>query len=749
MWVSSVENSQFPSRTGLLWTDRTDPCRALVHLEVQVVVKSTPFVEHDRAPRAPGSGHVLLDRKLASTSPAQDGRRLPFVDGPLVGLVVLGLGVAQMARVVPVAALEANRDDVLGLVVMNAPGHVIDSVAPHPRKTRILRNWNCVVHRDKSTGCLGLDNRDMVIVIGPQDPGSSAQGNDAVWRAVTVENGVAGSTRSFAQNQLSDFVSAVHRTSHHPDRIRWVWSSTNAVYPSLLRAGVSVSRCWDLALNQTILRNAATLPSNQVQYSPAVDLRTSEPAPAGHIPPRHDPQQVSLFDAPTRPGSRAEPGIDQLVEEFAAQKGAVDDSPGRQRLTLLLAAESQGALIAAEMYHEGLPWNADIHQRILHELLGPRPAEGERPALMQELAEDIGRTLGTSRLNPDSPQDLLRALHSAGIEVSSTRKWDLMAWADRGGSSSDQRRAMIGPVLRYKQLYRLWTANGWHWLDEWVRDGRFHAAYVVGGVVTGRWAAHGGGAMQIPQTVRDAVRADPGNVLTVADASQVEPRILAAMSSDRALAVAGQGKDLYVGIAEIGQRTGSALKDRPAAKVALLGAMYGATSGEAGSLAPHLKRLFPEAIGVVENAADRGERGGQVTTWLGRTSPPPDQRWFDTVKDVSTASAEARSNTMARSQGRFTRNFVVQGTAAEWALCWMGEIRRRLRSGGEDGGPMSTSLVFFVHDEVVLHGPESEAQVVADIVRESAASAGRLLFGDSPVDFPLTVETVDSYAEAK
>ena len=255
--------------------------------------------------------------------------------------------------------------------------------------------------------------------------------------------------------------------------------------------------------------------------------------------------------------------------------------------------------------------------------------------------------------------------------------------------------------------------------------------------------------MQIPQIVRDAVRADTGYRLTVADASQVEPRILAAMSGDQALAVAGRGKDLYRGIAELGQQTGSALKDRPAAKIALLGAMYGATSGEAGALAPHLKRLFPEAISLVERAAATGQRGGQVTTWLGRTSPAPDDSWLTSVRDVSTSTAESRSHSMSRSQGRFTRNFVVQGTAAEWALCWMGEIRRRLRRDGVEGTPLKTSLVFFVHDEVVLHGPESEAADVARIVNESAAAAGRLLFGDAPVDFPLTIATVESYADAK
>lgn len=114
------------------------------------------------------------------------------------------------------------------------------------------------------------------------------------------------------------------------------------------------------------------------------------------------------------------------------------------------------------------------------------------------------------------------------------------------------------------------------------------------------------------------------------------------------------------------------------------------------------------------------------------------------MSDVGTQAAESAARRRRRSQGRFTRNFVVQGTAAEWALCWMGEIRRRMRSAG-----MRTELVFFVHDEVVLHGPATEAEAVRTVVAESASAAGRLLFGPAPVDFPLTVSSVGSYADAK
>jgi DNA polymerase-1 len=58
-------------------------------------------------------------------------------------------------------------------------------------------------------------------------------------------------------------------------------------------------------------------------------------------------------------------------------------------------------------------------------------------------------------------------------------------------------------------------------------------------------------------------------------------------------------------------------------------------------------------------------------------------------------------------------------------------------------------LVFFLHDEIVVHTPEALAERVADEMRAAAADAGRLLFGELPVDFPLTVATVDNYGQAK
>ncbi|MEV4902900.1 bifunctional 3'-5' exonuclease/DNA polymerase [Citricoccus sp. NPDC055426] len=605
---------------------------------------------------------------------------------------------------------------------------------------------------------VGLNGR-MHIVLGPASPQESgaatgsasgaASGPADPWLPVVVRGERTEQLSPVPAAALPELIRELpHRLGAEPDSVRWVFASVVTGYRPLLEAGVQISRCWDLGLCQRIL-STATAPA----YSPAVDVPVAEPEPWLRQPPPVRADQGTFFDLPAAGRrDRDTPHAVDLARELTAQLEAVDRSPNPHRLRLLLAAESQGALIAAEILQEGLPWRRDLHEAMLEQNLGPRPAEGQRPRLLQNLAERIAGTLGVPGLNPDSTQDLLRGLNLAGVRVGSTRAWDLKAWAAEGGPDSPRRTELIAGVLEYKHLYRLWTANGWHWLDEWVQDGRFHPAYSVGGVVTGRWAAHGGGAMQVPAAVRDAVRADPGHLLTVADASQVEPRILAAMSGDRALAEAGSGNDLYLAVAEQGRRAGSELAERSRAKVALLGAMYGATTGDSAALIPHLRRLYPRAMGLLEQSAQRGESGGQVSTWLGRTSPAPGQQWIATTTDVSTAEAEARSRTVRRSAGRFTRNFVIQGTAAEWALCWMGEIRRRLRQvtadGSGAGAGLQTRLVFFVHDEVVLHGPAEEADAVRRIVTEAAQSAGRMLFGAAPVGFPLSVAAVESYAGA-
>jgi DNA polymerase-1 len=400
--------------------------------------------------------------------------------------------------------------------------------------------------------------------------------------------------------------------------------------------------------------------------------------------------------------------------------------------------------VAAELRAAGVPWDIATHDRVLVELLGARPPGGGPPERVHEAAARVRAALADPSASLDSQPKLLRSLHRVGVMVESTSRWEL----------ARHDHPVVEPLIEYKKMMRLLSANGWSWLEEWVHDGRFRPVYVPGGVVTGRWASSGGGALQIPRRLRAAVRADRGWMLVVADVAQLEPRVLAAMARDEELAKAAQGRDLYSGIVASG-----AVDTRQRAKIALLGAMYGATTGESGRLVPRLRRTYPRAMSLVDDAARVGEEGGVVSTWLGRSSPPPSPGWRDAQLQASEAEAsgadENRARRWARDRGRFTRNFVVQGTAAEWALAWLADLRNRLAAltpvdtsvPAAASGPIFSRqphLAFFLHDEIIVHTPAELAEEVAEAVRESAASAGRLLFGSFPIDFPLDLRVAET-----
>ncbi|MET0820784.1 MAG: bifunctional 3'-5' exonuclease/DNA polymerase, partial [Aeromicrobium sp.] len=463
---------------------------------------------------------------------------------------------------------------------------------------------------------------------------------------------VAGGTRDeISLDDLPAFVA-----EREAERPRWVWDDTARWYPALLAAGVRVERCHDLRLCHRVLRRA-----------PAVDQ--------SHL----DGEQSGLWDvmAPAAPSAPALFASDDPAEHLRAdledvrQLAAVAASDERTRLELLLAAESSGALVASEMTFAGVPWRADVHDHLLTELLGPRPLRGMRPRRLEALADELRSMLGSPDLNPDSRAALLTALRRAGIEVDDTRASTLR---------SIEHPAVV-TLLAYKHLAQLAASNAWTWSDQWVRNGRFRPSYQPGGSVTGRWSSNGGGALSLPAQVRPAAVADDGWRLVVADVAQLEPRALAGMSGDRALAQSARGADLYQAVADSG-----AVASRLDAKMGLLGAMYGATNGQSGRLVEVLSRRYPQAFGLVEEAARAGERGEVVRTLLGRGAPRLGESTDEPVEGIDPEAAVADPSARVRDRrayGRFTRNFVVQGTGAEWALCWIADLRNRLWRLGE------------------------------------------------------------------
>lgn len=519
-----------------------------------------------------------------------------------------------------------------------------------------------------------------------------------------------------------------------PGVTRWVWRSTAEVHPRLLAAGVRVARCHDVEAAETLLLG------HEGRYgeprSAAAALARLRGGPVPPDPPQRpaDPgAQPSLFE----PRDAHIPLAD-LLAVYAEQQRRLGATAHPDRMRLLVAAESAGMLVAAEMNRAGVPWRADVHRAVLHDLLGERYAGGGEPRRLAELADEVSAAFGR-RVRPDLPADVVKAFAQAGIKVSSTRRWEL--------ESLDH--PAVKPLIEYKKLYRIRVAHGWSWLQDWVRDGRFRPEFLAGGTVTGRWVTNGGGALQIPKVIRRAVVADPGWRLVVADAAQMEPRVLAAISRDPGLMeVAGRETDLYQSVSD---RVFSG--DRAQAKLAVLGAVYGQTSGDGLKNLAALRRRFPQAVAYVDEAARAGEEGRLVRTWLGRTCPPAARTADDAPEEAGIPAAEEEpdaarqwvpgyASTDARARGRFTRNFVVQGSAADWTLLLLAALRQTLTD-------MAAELVFFQHDEVIVHCPEQEAQTVAAAIRDAAALAGRLTFGQTPVRFPFTTAVVECYADAK
>jgi DNA polymerase-1 len=253
------------------------------------------------------------------------------------------------------------------------------------------------------------------------------------------------------------------------------------------------------------------------------------------------------------------------------------------------------------------------------------------------------------------------------------------------------------------------------------------------------------------------------------------------------MAAAAARADLYEALA------GEAFDgDRAKAKVAMLGTIYGQTSGEAAHLLASLRQRFPRAVGFVEAAARAGEDGRLVRSVLGRTCPPPSPRWRAVLTGAASAgrqgehdqpgtSEEAdepgdgrRAGQAARERGRFTRNFVIQASAADWALVLLAIVRARLAAlpaafpppdalspppmvspgdalppAGAPAARAAPALVFFQHDELVVHAPREAAEVIVEAIVESGREASRVVFGDTAVQFPLGIAVVECYADAK
>ena len=559
---------------------------------------------------------------------------------------------------------------------------------------------------------------------------------DPVGLAVRVGTGlglaVPGATEGFATAEPLAVVGSLDAI-HHP---RWVWWD-RAAADLLVEAGIAIDRCWDVLTVHRLLHGGWRtsiahcwawmhgLPSDSLPTMGQLDLLGDHADEGGDL------------DDPVRPDGHLRPEwtsggwADDIgrVATWASlafgiaeqQRALLAERPLADRALSTAHAESAAEFLCAELARHGLPIDVEEATRIIADAVGPRPAS-EADAEQRRRERDAAVL---AHLDPGPPVDLRNPgdvkamLRRVAVDVPDTRAWRL-----------EQHRGthpVVPALLTWRKAERIATTYGYRWLDDHVRDGRLVGEWSSSDGAAGRMTASAG-LHNLPAEMRPAVAAEPGHVFVRADLGQIEPRVLAAVSGDEALVAATADDDLYQPIAT---RLGVA---REVAKVAVLGAMYGATTGESAHALRGLERAYPTAMGHLERAAEAGRAGDDVTTVGGRRV----RMWFDDSIDGDID----RARRVAAARGRFARNATIQGAAAEFFKVWAILVRHR-------GRALDARIVLCLHDELLVHVPESNAEAAIAMVHDALDEAAYRWSPHQGVRYLADASTIRRWSEAK
>jgi DNA polymerase-1 len=519
---------------------------------------------------------------------------------------------------------------------------------------------------------------------------------------------------------------------------RWTWWSARTAAAPLVAAGVRPRICWDVGAVGRLLHG---LRRDDAAAVWAASHGLPEPAPP--------PASLDLFDldddrgGPVRADGQLSrewiagaPGHDlaraqrwaavvlDLQERQAAELGRLADprsQPRQPPLALLTAhAESAAAMLGVEMEHDGLPIDRDVAASLLRDAIGGPPADAvdERRQRQAREQEVLAHFPGADGVDLRSPTQVRALLARVGLDLPDTRSWRLAPHAAASPA--------IAALLAWRKSDRLATTYGWRWLDTFVAvDGRLRGSWSASDGGAGRMTATAG-LHNLPAELRPAIRAEPGHLLVRADLGQVEPRVLAAISGDAALAVATHDADMY---APLAQRLGC---DRATAKVAMLAAMYGQTSGAAADTMASMERAYPTAVAYLRNAEAAGRDHNDLRTYGGRLLR---------LSRLSSRSETPPPTDVTAAHGRFARNAAVQGPAAELFKAWAATVRDGLTAiGGQ--------IVLCLHDELLVHVPSQRAPDATDLLHGALASTVSWWAAGSGVRFVAEVSAGGDWARA-
>jgi DNA polymerase-1 len=315
-----------------------------------------------------------------------------------------------------------------------------------------------------------------------------------------------------------------------------------------------------------------------------------------------------------------------------------------------------------------------------------------------------------------SPAQVRTLLSRVGVDVPDTRAWRLRELRDT--------HPLVGALLEWRKAERIATTYGYAWLDEHLgADGRLRGAWTGSDGAAGRMTASAG-LHNMPAALRPAVVAADGHVFVRADLGQIEPRVLAAVSRDQALTAATRADDLYAPVAaQLGV-------GRPVAKVAVLGAMYGQTTGHGAQALRRLNAAYPVAMAYLDAADRAGRAGRDLRTYGGR------------LIVLAPSDPEPRSSSRAAAYGRYARNAMIQGAAAELFKMWAVTVRARC-------GPLGARIVLCLHDELLVHCPREQADTVSRLVDDCLQEAAQRWAPGCGVRFISDTTVIRSWSEAK
>jgi DNA polymerase-1 len=374
-----------------------------------------------------------------------------------------------------------------------------------------------------------------------------------------------------------------------------------------------------------------------------------------------------------------------------------------------------------ELERDGLPIDRQAAEQLITASAGPRPTDeaDARRIRADRDAAVLAHTPGRGSTDLRNPVQVRELLASVGVVVPNTRKWVLEPFRDT--------HPVVGALLEWRKAERIATTYGHHWLDTHVGpDDRLRGGWSACDGAAGRMTAQNG-LHNLPTALRPAVAAHPGHVLVRADLGQIEPRVLAVVAGDAAFAAATRADDLYAPVAA------TLGVERPVAKVAVLAAMYGQRSGAAGEALKGLERAYPVAMGYLDRAYASGLRREPLRTYGGRLIR------LDTVlADVPAEGAAAYD----AARGRFARNAVIQGSAAELFKAWAATVRATTRDLG-------AQIVLCLHDELLVHVPQEHAQETMRRVATALDDSARRWTGSTQVRFVADASVIHRWSEAK